>query len=144
MGQVHKAKVSEAELAELKFLQEQEIATTRELALGDLWLLMSEVLWPAEMEEHFQEDFHKPIADRVTAAQPGCRDLLLAPRASRKTMLRLVAHVVWRILRDPNIRILIVSALDDTAKKFLGIIKTQFQKNVGIKKYFPEFVLPTK
>ena len=139
-----KPKVDTAALAELKFLQEQEVATTRELALDDLWFLMSEVLWPKEMEEHFQEDFHKPIADRVTAAQPGCRDLLLAPRASRKTMLRLVAHVVWRILRDPNIRILIVSALDDTAKKFLGVIKMQFQKNPGIKKYFPEFVLPLK
>jgi hypothetical protein len=53
-----------------------------------------------------------------------------------------IRHAAWRIIKDPNIRILIVSALDKTAKDFFGALKELFQNNPGIKKYFPEFHVP--
>jgi len=132
------------ELEELKFLQQQEVALVREMALEDFWFFVTNVLWPQESTVHLQESFHKPIADNITNSKPGCRDLLLAQRMSRKTMLRTVAHACWRILKDPNIRILVVSALDATAQDFVSTIKRQFQQNKGIEKYFPQYHIPSK
>lgn len=137
-------KPTKDQLDELKFLQDEEVRLVQEMALKDFWFFTTQVLWREEALKHLQEDFHKPIADEVTNARPGCRELLLAQRMSRKTMLRTVAHACWRIIRDPNIRVLVVSALDATAQDFVSTIKRQFQMNKGIKKYFPKFHVSPK
>jgi hypothetical protein len=133
---------------EISEIWDEERQLVRSMALNDLWFLINEVLWATpypgmeitEAQFHYQEDLHKPLAEMVTSkAAPGCRKLVLMPRLHRKSYVMTVAHVVWRILNDPNIRILIVSALDSSAKRFLGVIKRIFQYNEGIKKYFPEF-----
>jgi len=54
-------------------------------------------------------------------------------------MIVTVAQAVWRIVRDPNVRIILVSALDDTAQQFTQMIKRQFQYNEHFLRVFPEF-----
>jgi hypothetical protein len=128
-----------------KFLKQQEWERVRELAKKDLWLFINMVLWPREAHKHYQESLHRPITEWVDSTQAGGRRCLLIPRKHRKTYLATIAHIVWRIIRDPNVRILLVSGLDATAKRFLGVIKRQFQYNESLRHYFPEFAVdPTK
>ena len=128
-----------------KFLKQQEWERVRELAKGDLWLFITLVLWPREAEQHYQESLHRPIAEWIDTCPSGGRKCLLIPRKHRKTYIATIAHIVWRIIRDPNVRILLVSGLDATAKRFLGVIRRQFQYNESLRYYFPEFAVdPTK
>ena len=111
----------------------------RQLSLDDFWTYVTTCLWPKESEYHYQEDLHRPLCELVSTAEEGSRILILVPRKHRKSMLLNIAFCTWLILRDPNIRILIISALDAQAKRFLKVIKRMFQYNEGIKRYFPEF-----
>lgn len=135
-----KPTASKEALADLKFLQEQEITIIRERSLASFWDFLCLTLWPDVWEQHLQESLHQPIADKVTNAPPGARDLLLLPRRGRKTMMRTVAHTVWRITRDPNVRILVVSGLDATSCDMLDTIRRQFQFNAHYARIFPEMV----
>ena len=139
------------QVMEIKELQLAEVKLVREMALDDLWMLINLVLWAgkvpgtelSEAEYHYDANLHVPLCEFVTSkALPGARKLILQPRQTRKSYVADIAHCVWRILRDPNIRILIISALDGTAKEIAGVIKRIFQYNEGIKKYFPEFHVP--
>lgn len=131
-------------IEEYKFVRDQDWQQTRDLALEDLWTFITLVLWPDISDKHYQESLHEPVATWCTSATPGCRKLLLMPRKHRKTYVATIAQVVWRILRDPDIRILVVSGLDATAKSFLGVIKRQFQYNKTLRYYFPEFAVDPK
>jgi hypothetical protein len=59
----------------------------------------------------------------------------------RKTYLLTVAQAVRRICVDPDVRILIVTALDDTAKKMSVLLKRQFTHNKSFAYYFPEMCI---
>jgi phage terminase large subunit-like protein len=60
----------------------------------------------------------------------------LAPRGCGKSRIATIAYCFWRALRDPNIRILIVSDTDRHAVNFLATIKNAFEFSPIIKKYF--------
>jgi predicted phage terminase large subunit-like protein len=47
---------------------------------------------------------------------------------------------VWRIIRDPNIRILIANAKGDNAEAFLTAIKGHFEGNQKLRMYYGDFV----
>jgi hypothetical protein len=98
------------------------------------------VLWPGMPQSGLHEPFHKPLADFVDAMPPGGRRMVIVPRTHRKTYLLTYAQCVRRIICDPNVRILIVTALDSTAKKMMGVLKKQFTDNKSFAEFFPEFV----
>lgn len=140
------------QLNKLKELKQLEYDLIRKRSKENLWFLINKVLFNTkvkgvditEAEYHYQEDLHQPLCDEVTIkAPPGCRKLFLLPRKHRKSYIVNVSLAVYLILNDPNIRILIVSAVDSNARRFLGIIKRIFQYNEGIKKYFPEYHVPS-
>jgi hypothetical protein len=58
---------------------------------------------------------------------PGDPQMLLfnVPPGFAKSTTLTVNYVVWRICRDPNIRVVVVSATQRLAKQFLGAIKTR-------------------
>lgn len=60
----------------------------------------------------------------------------LAPRGSGKSRIVTVGYAAWRALRDPNIRILIVSDTDDHAVRFLGTIKSALKHHPLVKQHF--------
>ncbi|MCP3907330.1 MAG: hypothetical protein GY712_04865 [Oceanicoccus sp.] len=136
-------RVTKEELKELQDLRDMEIKLKREKALENFWYFITQGLFEDTSDYHFQEDLHKPLTEFVQNCPPGGRKLILMPRKHRKSYVITVSQVVWRILKDPNIRILVISAIDNTAKEFLGVIKRIFQHNPFIKKYFPEFHVGT-
>jgi Terminase RNaseH-like domain len=63
---------------------------------------------------------------------PGHHNLLLinTPPHHAKSQLFCVNYVAWRIIQDPNIRVLLVSASADRAKKNLEAIKNILDKDI--------------
>lgn len=55
--------------------------------------------------------------------------LVNTPPEHGKSMTLTINYVTWRIVQDPNIRILIVSKTQDMAKKFLVAIKDRLSEN---------------
>lgn len=137
---MREVKLTKKEIDEYRDLKEADWELTRELAREDLWTFITEVLYPNTWQDHYVEKLHRPIADWIThKARPGARKLLLMPRKHRKSYIMTIAHSAWRIINDPNIRIIIVSVKHSTAKEFMGVIKKIFQNNPHFKRYFPEF-----
>lgn len=122
-------------LLELRKLEKEAI---RSRGRTDFWWFINNVLWPEDAAKHYQESFHHPICDWIQGAEKGARKLLLVPRQHRKTYITTIAHTVWRIVRDPNVRIILVSALDDTAQVFCALVKRQFQFNEAFLNVYPE------
>jgi predicted phage terminase large subunit-like protein len=67
------------------------------------------------------------------------RSLVLAPRDHGKSIILTIAYLVWRIVKNPNIRILIVSNSATTAQKFLEAIKSHFEKNTTLIALFGDY-----
>lgn len=134
--------ISASQSEQLLRLKRAEVALRRDVAKQDLWYFINEVLWPEDAPKHYQESLHKPICDSLSSADTHARKLFLLPRGHRKTYIVTVAHATWRIIRDPNVRIILVSALDDTAQRFTQIVKSQFQYNEALLSVFPEFRVP--
>lgn len=53
----------------------------------------------------------------------------LIPTHNAKSTTLTINYVVWRIVQDPNVRILIISKTQDMAKKFLVAIKDRLAEN---------------
>lgn len=131
--------------AQLKEMQEAEQAVldgVRALSLQSTWVMATEVLWPKTWRSHYWEPYHRRQCDLVDASGWGARKLFKNFRSSRKTMLLTIAHDVRRIAADPNIRILLITALDNTAKLLASLIKKQFQENEGFRLHFPDLAFP--
>lgn len=67
----------------------------------------------------------------------GADKLLLIPRNSLKSTIMSVAYPLWRIVRNPAIRVLLSSAVGKDACKFLRSIKWQLTNNKKIEKFWP-------
>lgn len=65
------------------------------------------------------------------------RSIIILPRGSGKTSI-VIAYVVWSLGRNPNLRVKILCADDQTAIKRLKVIKRSIEKNSRIREIFPE------
>ena len=66
-----------------------------------------------------------------------CQETLdLAPRGCGKTRIGNIGFVTWKVLNDPDLRILIISDTDTHAVRFLGTIKVILEQHPLIKQYY--------
>ena len=122
-----------------KIPEDSIIEALRELCKNDLFFLSEFVLRNKESEGiPFIEDFQGEMCRWLE--KPGYRKMLMAPRGHGKSTVANRNYIIWRIINDPNITILIVSATLDNAKKKLKTIQEIFEKNVVFKSLFPELV----
>lgn len=89
-------------------------------------LFRHQLQWFDLLEGRAPRDLHP--GQRYVPADP---DMLLinTPPDHAKSTTITVSYVVWRIVQDPNIRILIVSKNQDMAKKFLVSIKDRLSES---------------
>lgn len=73
----------------------------------------------------------------IDAIENNKRSIIMLPRGSGKTSI-IIAYIVWRLGRDPNLRVKIICADDPTAIKRLKAIKRGIEYNKRIKEVFPE------
>ena len=70
------------------------------------------------------------------------RKLILAPRGHLKTTLSTICYSMWRIVNNPNIRILLCSATSTVAESILREIKNHFETNEVFRTLYADIVPP--
>jgi len=68
------------------------------------------------------------------------KHVLEAPRGFGKSTICTTVYVIWRILRDPNVRVLIVSKTETQASRFLQEIRGHLEQNAILIAAFGAFV----
>jgi len=82
------------------------------------------------------QDLHKSIIANISSQKS---TLDLAPRGFGKSTVGDVDYCITRILRDPNIRIMIGSKTQTQAEAFLKEIRTHFEQNVDLIRIFGDW-----
>lgn len=72
--------------------------------------------------------------------EPTPNKLICVPRGTFKSSLASVAYPIWRIIHNPNIRILIDSQLYSNATNYLREIKGHFEGNEKFRSIFGDYV----
>jgi predicted phage terminase large subunit-like protein len=65
----------------------------------------------------------------VDAENVSKRKLILRPRGSYKSTVHTVSYILWRIVQNPNLRILIANSTSDNAEAFLREITSHLTRN---------------
>lgn len=82
------------------------------------------------------QDLHKSIISNISSNKS---TLDLAPRGFGKSTVGDVDYCITRILRDPNIRIMIGSKTQTQAQAFLKEIRTHFEQNEDLLRIFGDW-----
>jgi predicted phage terminase large subunit-like protein len=82
---------------------------------------------------------HAEIEASLKKAEECGRGLFLLPRGHLKSTEITIAYTIQRILKNPNVRVLITNALLDNSKGFLREIKSHFEKNERLKALYGEY-----
>ena len=110
----------EVELAE-KLENAEAKAVLKELYLYDFFYFAKRFLGYKDLEK----EVHGQFIDVFKSRAP--RKLVVMPRGTFKSTLGSVAYPIWRLLRDPNLTILLDSELYSNSKNFIREIKGHLQ-----------------
>lgn len=125
---------------------EEKRQSLRELCFRDLFFLSEFILRNKDSEPiELDREYHGEMCDwlmknRRADGKLLKRRLLLATRGTLKSTIATRNYVIWRIIRNPNITILINSAVIDNSKKKIRAIQDVFEKNETFKWLFPEVI----
>ncbi len=124
----------------LGFEQENDFETGAVKALYSFWHFLDFIKFKGGTKNFSQ--VHKELADFISEPQIRCtgsfsrgsintnygrRRLVLLPRGHLKSTLCSVGYVLWRIYRNPNIRICVATATKDLAFAFIREVKQYFE-----------------
>lgn len=120
----------------LEALDEQEhafLSMLKERGLKSLFLFNKYILMAEKGDDNFTKlgKFHKELCNFVQD-RPDKRKLILIPRAHLKTKLISVGYSTFKIVNNPKIRILIVSATSQMANDIHMTIQKNLQMNERI------------
>ncbi len=102
----------------------------------DLYIFNKWVLDVEKGKEHLAP-FHRQLCNFVQDNQKK-KKLILIPRGHLKSTLITIGYSTFRIINDPNIRILILNATWQMAVDFLTEIKNNLTKNEYVQELFQE------
>jgi hypothetical protein len=98
----------------------------RELGKNDFWYFITNIVFPDSWHLHYTETLHQEIARILEGLLIGEDFWAFLPRKRRKSYILMILHSLWLIVRDPNIRILLVGAREKTVKPFSRLIRDAF------------------
>ncbi len=93
----------------------------REYYLSNFFAFSKEVLGYKDLDEDVHGQFIRVFESKAP------RKLVVMPRGTFKSSLGSVSYPIWRLLRDPNLTILLDSELYSNSKNFLREIKAHLQ-----------------
>lgn len=129
---------------EKKILKEALFREERKLSWDSFWYFLTNILFPNTWEEHYSLEFHKPLVEKLQNLEQGKDIWFIIPREHRKSFILTIAHTLWLIIKDPNVRIILVGAREETVKPFSRLIRSAFIEGTpGFEKFqevFDDFV----
>lgn len=133
---------------EARILSEAVRQERAELGHKSFWHFLTQILFPTVWEKHYTEDFHKPLCDTLQNLGQGENFWAFLARGSRKSYILTIAFSIWCIIRDPNIRILLIGAREETVKPFTQVILSAFMPDTPgfeiLRQTYPDFVITEK
>ncbi len=114
-------------LSRIEALKDEELKASaakelmRSLFLSDFYFFAKDFLGYKDLEW----DVHGQFVHVFESSAP--RKLVVMPRGTFKSTLGSVAYPIWRLLRDPNLTILLDSELYSNSKNFIREIKGHLQ-----------------
>ncbi len=112
-------------------------AVEKQLYLDSFYHFAKYCLGYSDMVPHVHGKMSKVLQD------PAPYKLICVPRGTFKSSVASVAYPIWRIVHNPNIRILIDSQLYTNATNYLREIKGQLAGNPKFIRLFGDYVGPT-
>lgn len=109
-------------------------ALTAHNIFGSLYHLAKDILGYSDLDPGLHHELCMALQAQAE------RKLILLPRGHFKTTLCTVSYPIWRVVKDPNIRIALVSATQTNAIAFLREIKGQLLGNKDLRVTFPQIV----
>lgn len=129
---------------EYTLLSKTLLEEKRELAKADFWYFITEVLFLEVWQKHYAEGLQGMMARELQQLAPGESIWFFIFRSGRKSYIADMCHNWWLIVRDPNIRILLVGAREETVKPFARLMLQPFIPGApGFEEFqrvFPEYV----
>lgn len=110
------------------------IILMREYANNDFWFFLTEILGVKGLNR----TFHGEMADFMQAQKE--QKLILAPRGHLKSTICTVYYALWRICKNPNVRVLIANYKLQLASSLLFQIRNEFTMNEGLEVYYPHLI----
>lgn len=83
---------------------------------------------------------HGPICDALQDESK--RKLICVPRGTFKSVIASVSYPLWRLINNPNLRIMIDGEVYTNSKNFLREIRQHCESNQNFKKFFGDLVGP--
>lgn len=106
-------------------------------ALNSFYFFCKAVMGFGDITPHFHREVCLMLQDETYRHKR-----IELPRGHLKTSICTIAYPIWRVIRNPNIRILIANATATNAGHFLRMIAGTFESNEFFRWLFPE-VIPT-
>lgn len=108
-----------------KKLDKKSLDKLRLLGKESLFFFARAILKFGDLDAHI----HKPICQQLEKYETSPRTLIVLPRDWFKSSIGAIAYPIWRAIRNPEIRVLIVQNSHLNACKKLQAIKQIFEKN---------------
>jgi len=105
--------------------------------LNNLFFFEKEILGYKDLGPEHQEwcwDLEYMLKEGINLS------LSLAPRITYKTTVRTKGYALWRLTKNPDLRILLLSDLADNSKGFLREAKIHCERNERFRYYFGDWV----
>lgn len=111
---------------EAEILHAAWIKNERALGKKNLWYFITRQLFPGTIGEHYSEGFHQDICDELQNLRTGEARWWIVPREHRKSYIVTMGHSCWRIIIDPNIRILCIAEKKEITGPFSRLMRSAF------------------
>lgn len=121
-------------------LSQDQIEFLRSSSINNFYFFAKFVLEFPHEESWLQPHIHKPICDALQDYTINRRMTIVLPRSWLKSTLCSIYYPIWRAIRDPSIRILIVQNTTTNAEKKLAAIRGQFDKNPLLRLLFSKLL----
>lgn len=112
----------------------------RQTGLVSLWFYGKYICGYNGPYEWLNEDLHLDICNfrQTVCMVPGSKNAIIVPRGCAKTTIDTKIGTNWEVIRTPNIRVAIASALEDRAQAFVDSIINIFESNAFHQWLYPE------
>lgn len=117
-----------------------EITWIRQLCRENFYFFAKFVLEHPFENSWLQKHIHQPICEVLQDYEQNTRVTVVLPRSWLKSTLCSVYYPIWRAIRNPSIRCLIVQNSAPNAEKKLAAIRGQFESNPLLRLLFAELL----
>lgn len=138
------AAISEVSSSNLTTVNESIRQIIRQAGFVNLWFFLKYIAGFAGPYDEINDELQLDMANFRQAPQcmaPGARWGMFIPRGGNKSTVGTHGANSWEVLRDPNISILIINAVEEKAHDFMLNTLRTFRNNDLVAWLYPEYVI---